>query len=277
MSENRSETLKGKVAVVTGAARGIGRAVAHRLASLGADIVLLDIDLTAAKAMDEELTQETVAAEIEAYGVSCLAIEADLTKPDDVARSFSSIGERFPGLDIVVNCAGGLVTATDRGSPSVVSPDDIDTLLSINLKTTINVCQNAIPLMKGREAGSIINISSLAGQLTASRGKNAGYGFSKAALDSYSRSLAAELGPEGIRVNTIAPGVITTSRIVKQAASRGIGNPSEAAHAPLRRLGTPEDIANVVEFFAGPLSSFITGETLTVCGGSKLSAGTTRS
>jgi len=277
MSEHRSGILSGKIAVVTGAARGIGRAVALRLASLGADIVLLDINLSAAKSMDEVLSQDTVAAEVEAFGVSCLALEVDLTDARAVARAFATISEQFPGLDIVVNCAGGLTTATDRGSAAEVSPQDIDTLLSINLRTTINVCQNAIPLMKARVSASIINISSLSGQLTYANGKNAAYGFSKAALDSYSRSLAVELGPVGIRVNTVAPGLITTSRIVKQAASRGIGSAAEAAHVPLRRLGRPDDIADAVEFFAGPLSSFITGETLAVCGGSKLSVGTTRS
>ena len=262
-----SGPLSGKVALVTGAARGLGRAYAHRLAALGADIVLADIDLLGAAAFGEALSAESVQDEIIAMGRRAIGVAADISKPADVLRLFAEAMAAFGRIDILVNNAGGAIARGSGPLGTETSMADMQLLLDANFISCVLCCQAAAPLMKAQKSGVMINISSQAGISTLPEGVLAIYGATKAAVVQYTRALALELGPAGIRVNAIAPGIIMTARIARQAAERGIGTNAQSEAVPLRRLGTVEDCAGVVEFLATDLSRYVTGQCISVCGG----------
>jgi NAD(P)-dependent dehydrogenase (short-subunit alcohol dehydrogenase family) len=265
-------SLDGKVAVVTGAARGLGRAYALRLARLGADVAVIDIDLAGAAKFGEALTAPTVVAEIEALGRRSIGIEANLADRDAVTAAMSRVRDALGRIDILVNNAGGAITPVERSKPSIVPDEDIRLTFDANLMSTIYCCQAVIPDMKAAKAGVIVNTASTAARVIAPGGALSLYGVAKAAVTHYTRDLAAELGPFGIRVNAIAPGVMLTARIKALAEQRGIGTGSEAARIPLRRLGEPEDCAGVIEFLVSDLSRYVTGQCISVCGGAALTA-----
>ncbi len=263
--------LEGQAAVVTGAARGLGRAYALRLAQLGADVAVVDINLDGAAEFGETLAAPTVADEIIALGRRAIGVQADLARReaarDAIARAHAALGR----IDVLVNNAGGAITPIERSMASVAPEEDIETMLDVNLMSAIHCCQAAAPIMKEQGSGVIVNIATMAAVTVVGRGVLAPYGVAKAAVAHYTRYLAAELGPDGIRANCISPGPIQTSRVVAQAAARGIARPDDARRIPLRRLGTTEDCANVLEFLATNLSSYVTGQCISVCGGSVLS------
>lgn len=263
--------LEGKRAVVTGAARGLGRAYALRLASLGADVAVVDIDLNAAAEFNEALSAPTVPDEIRAMGRRSIGIQGDLTKRQDVERVFAEAMAAFGRIDVLVNNAGGAITPIERSTASVAPDEDIEKNLDVNLRTAMYCCQTVAPIMKAQGGGVIVNVATMAALTVIGRGLLSHYGVAKAAVVQYTRYLAAELGPDGIRANCISPGPIQTSRVVAQAAARGIVRPDDARRIPLRRLGTTEDCANVLEFLATDLSSYVTGQCISVCGGSVLS------
>lgn len=268
MSKDRP--LSGKTALVTGAARGLGRAYALRIASLGANVAISDIDLDGAANFGEKLSADSVAAEIEALGVSALALECDLTRPDEVRHLFAVVVERFGCLDILVNNAGGAIANSSSGLGSATSIDDVRLLFDVNFISMVLCSQAAIPFMKEKGGGIIVNTVSQTAVSTFPGGNLAVYGAAKAAVLQYTRSLAAELGPFGIRANCIAPGIIMTARIAAQAQARGIGTAEQAAQIPLRRLGEVEDCAGVVEFLVTDLSQYVTGQCISACGGAVL-------
>lgn len=263
-------SLAGKVAVVTGAARGLGRAYALRLASLGADVAILDIDLQGAAKFGETLSAPTVVAEIEALGRKSVGIEANLADRNTVNEAVARVRAALGRIDILVNNAGGAITPVERSKPSIVPDEDIRLTFDANLMSTIYCCQAVIPDMKDGKAGVIVNTASTAARVIAAGGGLSHYGVAKAAVTHYTRDLAAELGPFGIRVNAIAPGVMLTARIKALAEQRGIGTGAEAARIPLRRLGEPEDCAGVIEFLVTDLSRYVTGQCISVCGGAAL-------
>ncbi|HUZ17787.1 MAG TPA: SDR family NAD(P)-dependent oxidoreductase [Spirochaetia bacterium] len=258
--------LEGKVAVVTGGARGLGRAYALRMAALGADVAVNDIHLDAAREFNEELSADTVMDECRARGVRSVGIEADMTDREAVEAMFAQIESELGGIDILINNAGGMLRPVERSIGSTMDLDDLKFILDVNLMSTIHACQVAIPYMKKRGAGRIVNVSSTA----AFSGSDAmvSYGVAKAAIVRLTRSLASELGPSGIHINCIAPSLIATSRANAQFPSRI----QAAAKIPLRRLGTPEDVAKVVEFLCTDLSDYVTGQCIVVCGGNYLNA-----
>lgn len=262
--------LDGKAAIVTGAARGLGRAYALRLARLGADVAVVDVNLDGAAEFGERLTAATVPDEIAALGRRSIGIEADLARREAAHEAVARAHEVLGRVDVLVNNAGGALTPAERSTASVVPEEDIKTIIDINLMSAIHCCQAAVPIMQAQGAGVIVNISTMAAASVVGRGMLAHYGMAKAAVAHYTRYLAAELGPVGIRANCIAPGPIQTSRVVAQAASRGIARPEDARRIPLRRLGTTEDCANVLEFLATDLSGYVTGQCISVCGGSLL-------
>ena len=261
--------LKGQVAIVTGAARGMGRSHAHRLARLGANVIITDIRLDAAKEYDEPLMAPSVCEEIEAFGVECLAFEGDITDRGFVNGMVESVQRRFGQVDVLVNNAGGAISPFERSMASTTSDEDLDHLLAVNFRGSVNTCQAVLPLMKARRTGSIINISTINANEWKAWGSGvlSGYAAAKAALNAYSRHLATEVGPFGIRVNLVAPGLIATSRVAALAEQRGVGTKEQAKRIPLRRTGTSEDASRVVEFLATDLSLYVTGQTLNVCGG----------
>ncbi len=269
-SEETHLKLAGKAAIVTGAARGLGRAYALRLAALGADVAVVDIDLNAASEYGEALSAESVPAEIKRQGRRSLGIQADLTRRDEGQRAIREAYEAFGRLDILVNNAGGALTPAGRSHASESPEEDTRFLLDVNYMSAVHCCQAAAPLMKAQRSGVIVNISSQSGISTYQRGLLAAYAAAKAAVTTYTRYLAAELGPFGIRANCLAPGIMMTSRVAAQAVTRGVGTNDEAERIPLRRFGEVEDCAGVLEFLATDLSRYVTGQVISVCGGAVL-------
>jgi NAD(P)-dependent dehydrogenase (short-subunit alcohol dehydrogenase family) len=263
--------LKGKTAIVTGGARGLGRAYALRLAGLGADVAILDLNLGGAAEYGEALAAPSVAAEIEQMERRGLGIQADLSVQTEAQAAIDTVLAAFGQVDILVNNAGGHVTPAERSDASTIPADDLRELLDANFLSTVFCCQAVAPAMKQRGHGVIVNTSSQAGVTTyGHQGRIAGYAAAKAAVAQYTRYLAAELGPHGIRVNCLAPGVMLTARVAAQAAARGIGTDEQVQGVPLRRFGRVEDCAGVVEFLTTDLSQYVTGQVISVCGGAVL-------
>ena len=263
-------TLEGKVAIVTGAARGLGRAYALRLARLGANVAIFDVDLAGAAKWGEKLTAASVAQEVQALGRKSIEVQVDLTDRKAVNEAVQQVHSRFEQIDILVNNAGGAITPPDRSKPSIVPDEDIRLIFDVNMMSTIYCCQAVAPIMVAQKSGVIVTTSSSAARSVARGGSLSHYGAAKAAVMHYTRNLAAELGPSGIRVNAIAPGVMLTARVKSLAEQRGIGVASDAKHVPLRRLGEVDDCAGVVEFLVSDLSRYVTGQCISVCGGATL-------
>ncbi len=242
--------LDGKVAVVTGGGKGIGRGIALCLAEAGADVVVCARTAADVKA---------VAAEVQALGRRGIAISADVTQEDQV-RMAAEAARELGGPDIWVNNAGGLPDATPRYLTKTPT-DRWDAQLDLNLKAVFVGCKIAAEYIKN---GAIINISSRAAM--GGNIKNGPYGASKAAVNSLTQTFALELAPR-IRVNAVAPGPIPTENF-NQSTRFPEGKPIEdIIGVPLKRLGTPEDIGHAVVFMASDASSWVTGQCLYVTGG----------
>jgi len=241
--------LKGKTALVTGSARGIGKAIAERLASLGAKIVVSDIlgDMA-----------ESTARELREKGFGAISLRTDVTSAPDVEKTIEDILAKFGALDILVNNAG----ITKDALIVRMSEEDWDRVLNINLKGAFLVTQASAKVMMKQRSGRIINISSVVGRM--GNAGQANYSASKAGLIGLTKSAAKELSGRGITVNAIAPGYIATEMTEKlpQAAKDAFLN-----NIPLKRAGTPEDIARVVAFLASDDASYITGQVIGVDGG----------
>lgn len=261
--------LQGKVAVVTGAAGGLGRAYVNRLASLGADIGAIDLNLDGS-GNGYQASAQTIADEVQSKGKRFVSFQGDLGQRSTAFEAIDAIVRAFGRIDILVNNAGGAITPVERSSPSNSPQEDNSKLFDANLWSTVFCCQAAVPIMKSQSSGSIINTSSVAAHSVARGGRLAMYGAAKAAVAHYTRNLAAELGPHGIRVNCVAPGIIMTPRVKAQSQARGIGVESELKSIPMRRFGEAEDCAGVIEFLATDLSRYVTGECISVSGGALL-------
>lgn len=241
--------LENKTAVVTGSARGIGKAIAHRLGTEGAKVVISDVLFDLASATAEEFR---------GAGVEALAIRADVTKYDDVASLVEETVTRFGSLDIVVNNAG----ITRDTLLLRMSEADWDLVLNINLKGAFLMTQAAAKVMIKQRSGRIINISSVVGRM--GNAGQANYASSKAGLLGLTKSAAKELASRGITVNAVAPGYIATEMTEKlsDAAKEAFLN-----NIPLKRPGTPDDIAGVVAFLASEDAAYLTGQVIGVDGG----------
>ena len=273
-----TKKLSGKIALITGGARGLGRGYALRLAGLGADIAIIDRNLKAADVYEferEQLTAGTIMAECEALGVRAIGLEVDLTDRAATENAVGEVVQRLGRLDIAVcNAGGGTVTFADErqpregandaldevttGTPSNTPEEMLTRVLDINIKTCMYTCMAVAPYMKSQGGGKIVTVSSTAG--VDAKGGYHPYGTSKAAIIHYTRALAQELGPFNINVNAIAPGIIRTGRL---------GDRAEMAkeRVALQREGTVEDCAKVVEFLTTDLSDYVTGRTIIIDGG----------
>lgn len=275
MSERK---LQGKVALVTGGARGLGRGYALRLAKLGADVAIIDRNLHGADVYEFEralLTADTVMAECEALGVRAMGLEVDLTDRAATEKAINDIASKMGRLDIVVaNAGGGTVLFADEkpgsgganqvlddvttGTPSDTPEAMLTRVMDINVKTCMYTCMAATPHLKAAGGGRIVTVSSTAG--VDARGAYHPYGTAKAAIIHYTRALAQELGPFNINVNAIAPGIIRTGRLGDRAARA-------KEVVALQREGTIEDCAGVVEFLVTDLSAYVTGRVILIDGG----------
>ncbi len=236
-----------KAIFITGGGSGIGRAVAQRFAREGWFVGIADIN-------------EAGAQETAAQCPGGLAMRCDLGDPDDIRRLADAVQREVGGVDILFNNAGLIAYMAGIGA---VSADTWDRLLAVNLRGPFLLCQALIEGMKARGDGRIINSASLAARVG---GIEVGihYASAKAGLIGLTRTLAKECGPFGITVNDIAPGIITTAPVVKQLS----GHEAEyVRQIPLRRLGMPQDVANVVLFLASDLSAYMTGLVLDINGG----------
>jgi 3-oxoacyl-[acyl-carrier protein] reductase len=265
--ENGSKPLAGRAAIVTGAARGIGRAYALRLAELGANVAAVDIDLHSYQQFELEaalLTADTVVEEVEDLGVEALGFEADVGDLEAMHAVANETAKRWGRIDVLVCNAGGGSGRITENVASAIDPSELDLVLHRNLYGTIFSCTAVVPFMKRQQSGTIITISSTDGIRALPGGGYAHYCVAKAAVIMYTRCLAEELGPHGIRVNTVAPGFIATGRILPfkdDLQSDAIDD------IPLRRWGTPEECARVIEFLATDMSAYVTGHVIPVEGG----------
>ena len=245
--------LDGRVALVTGGARGIGAATARRLRADGARVALLDLDEAGAVA---------TAAEVGGIGVGC-----DVTDGAAVQAAVERVVKELGSLDIVVNNAG----VTRDNLLFKLTESDWDTVIAVHLKGAFNVSKAAQKHMVAARWGRIINLSSVSA--LGNRGQ-ANYAAAKMGLQGFTRTLAIELGPFGITVNAVAPGFIVTEMTNATAERLGLTpvqlQEASAQAAPVRRVGFPEDIANAIAFFASADSSYVTGQTLYVDGGAKI-------
>ena len=241
--------LDGKVAVVTGAAAGIGKGVAELFASAGAAVVVSDLDGDAAEAVAEAIRSE---------GGTAVATACNVTEESDLADLVDLAVAEFGGVDVLVNNAGG-----GGPKPFDMPMADFEWAYRLNVFSTFRLTQLCAAHMAHRGGGAVLNISSMAGENTNS--DMASYASSKAAVNHLTRNIACDLGPMGIRVNAIAPGAIKThalSTVLTPEIERHM-----LAKTPLGRLGQPDDIAHAALFLCSPAASWVSGQVLTVSGG----------
>ena len=241
--------LDGKVALITGAARGIGKAIAMKFASEGADVAFTDLVIN-------EAGEQTV-KDIEAFGHKVKAYSSNAANFEETHNVVNQILADFGRIDILVNNAG----ITKDGLMLRMTEAQWDAVLNVNLKSAFNFIHAITPIMARQRGGSIINMSSVVG--VSGNAGQCNYSASKAGLIGLAKSIAKEMGPRGIRANCIAPGFIVSD--MTNALSEEVRD-AWVKQIPLRRGGTPEDVANVAVFLASDLSGYVSGQVIHCCG-----------
>ncbi|MAF83354.1 MAG: 3-oxoacyl-[acyl-carrier-protein] reductase [Gammaproteobacteria bacterium] len=245
---NGAKILDGKLAIVTGGCQGIGKSTAIALAEAGANIAIIDV----ADAVEE------TAAEIREYGVAAKAYQASVMDFDEITQGIEQIHKDFGAIDILVNNAG----ITRDNLLLRMKEEDWDLVLGINLKGVFNCTKAVARIMLKQRRGKIVNVASVVG-ITGNAGQ-CNYSASKAGVIGFTKSSAREFASRGVCVNAIAPGFIQT------AMTDSLGDDTKSQleqQIPMRKLGTPEDVANVVVFLSGPASDYVTGEVIRIDGG----------
>ncbi len=240
----------GKVALITGASRGIGKAIALRLAADGMDIAVNYL-------FEEEDHQGTV-DEVKAKGVNAAAFKADVSKFDEVKAMVDAVASQLGSVDVLVNNAG----ITRDGLLARMKEADFDDVINVNLKSVFNCCRHVVPLMMKQRSGRIISMASVVG--LAGQAGQTNYAASKGGIIAFTKSLAQEIGSRSITVNAIAPGFVETpmTDAMPEKARDSIMD-----KIPLKRGGTVKDISDLVSFLAGDEASYITGQAISVNGG----------
>ncbi|MEE9191977.1 MAG: 3-oxoacyl-ACP reductase family protein [Candidatus Aerophobetes bacterium] len=242
--------LKNKVAIVTGAARGIGKAIAQRFLQEGAAVAINDVNLEKA---------EEIVHEAKSKGKKALSVKADVSNEKEVEEMVNRVYSNFARIDILVNNAGII----KRGSTEDHSYEDWDRVIAVNLRGTYNCSKAVIPIMKKQGCGKIVNVSSIAGKV-GNIASAPSYGSSKGAINALTKSMARELAEYGICVNAVAPHAVETEMSAEWSQEK---RRQLMSQIPLKRLGRPEEVAAAVLFLASDEASFITGEILDVNGG----------
>ena len=241
--------LDGKVALVTGAAKGIGRAIALKFAQEGADIAFTDLAIN-------EAAQQTI-ADLEAYGHKVRAYASDASSFEQTEAVVAEIHKEFGRIDILVNNAG----ITNDGLMMRMSEAQWDMVINVNLKSAFNFIHAVVPIMARQREGSIINMSSVVG--VSGNAGQCNYSASKAGMIGLAKSIAKEMGPRGIRANCIAPGFIIsdmTEKLPEEVRNEWVKT------IPLRRGGTVDEVAKVAVFLGSELSSYVSGQVIHCCG-----------
>jgi 3-oxoacyl-[acyl-carrier protein] reductase len=241
--------LENRVAVVTGAAQGIGLAIATTFANHGASVVIADVNAEGA---------QTARVRLEQLGVKALALAVDVREPEQIRQMVETAVSQLGGLDILVNNAGITRDATMRK----MTLENWQLVIDVHLKGTFLGTQAAAAIMREQKRGSIVNISSISGKIGLVGQTN--YSAAKAGIVGLTKAAAKELAPHGVRVNAVQPGLIRTA--MTEALRPDIWE-QKVAETPLRRAGEPEEVANVVLFLASDLASYMTGAVLEVTGG----------
>ncbi len=242
--------MKGKTAVITGGARGIGEAIAKVMAKMGANIVIWDVLEDQAKITADNLAKE--------FGIKTAGLAVDVTKGDSVDQAGENVVKDFGGIDILVNNAG----ITRDGLIIRMKEEDWDSVLAINLKGVWQCTKSVGKIMLKARKGSIVNIASVVGVM--GNAGQANYSASKAGVIGLTKTSAKEFAPRGVRVNAVAPGYIRTAMTDKLTDEQ---RKRMQDLIPLGELGTPEDVADAVAFLASNAARYITGQTINVCGG----------
>ena len=251
-----TKEFAGQVALVTGGASGIARATATLLAERGAQLALFDINDQAAADFQGKLRKD---------GIESSYFRCDVTKWPEVERQVGAVADQFGQIDVLVNVVGGSdgVAGTEPAWIWEMSEQNWDGMFALNLKSTFLCCRAVTPLMMARRRGAIVNVSSGRGATPAPQ--RAHYSASKAGVMALTRTMAAELAPHSVRVNSVAPGVTGTERA--RATFTAEGWQAFAAQQPIGRIGEPEDLAEAIVFLASPRARHITGQILHVNGG----------
>lgn len=243
--------LQGKIALITGAARGIGYSIAQTFAAQGADIAITDLNITEDTLKQCEALEKEHGVRVRAYAGNAADFEACHTLVDQVVKDLGRI-------DVLINNAG----ITKDGLLLRMTEAQWDAVITVNLKSAFNMAHAVAPVMMKNRCGSIVNMSSVVG--VSGNAGQANYSASKAGMIGLAKSLAKELGSRGIRANCIAPGFIITDMTAQLSEEV---KKQWAEQIPLRRGGTPQDVANLALFLASDLSSYVTGQVITCCGG----------
>ena len=246
----------GRVAIVTGGATGIGFATAMQFSKLGANVVICSRTVSELEAAASRITEET--------SNRCLAVPTDVKDEEAVARLIQRTGDEFGRIDILVNNAGG----TRMGPLESIPTKGWDAIFDLNVRSAYFTTREAGKYMMAQKSGAIVNISSGAGVNGVKGGAH--YSAAKAALQMFTKVTAAEWGKYGIRANCVAAGAISSERVLKAWKVAGLEADALGAAMPLGRTGTPDEMANMIVFFASDAASYITGQTISVDGGPSL-------
>jgi len=268
----QSINFQGEVALITGSGRGLGRMIAETLLKGGAAVALHDINEDAPAAFGESPSLTALAQQLSSRGgAKVVSVVGDITKPDEVAALVAKIEATLGPISILVNCAGGDIAAKG-GKPNPndglnISLEDAHAVMNRNFFGTMLMCRAVVPGMAARNKGAVINFGSLNGHIGVS--PEVVYGCAKAAILHYTRCLALEMRPHGVRVNAVSPGPTTTARFLATRKT----DPAMMEGVSLERYAKPAEIANAVAFLASEASAFVNGQVLRVDGGMTLYAG----
>lgn len=240
--------LKGKVAVITGGSRGIGKATAQKLASLGADIAVVY--------RSEDAAAAELCSELQQQGVKAEPFKLDVSVYDDAKETVDRIMEMFGHIDILVNCAG----ITKDRLIAMMKEDGFDAVINVNLKGTFNMIKHCTPVFMKQRSGKIINLASVSGII--GNAGQANYSASKAGIIGLTKSVAKELAGRGVCCNAVAPGFVETEMTANLSKNNKLVD-----QIPMKRMGQPEEVAELIAFLASPVSDYITGEVIKIDGG----------